>query len=57
LDLTDLHGKLEGIRDALENNENKLVNDEDPAKKMSLVIILDSNSHLTRFESSKPASV
>ena len=48
---------MESIRDALENNDKKLGNDEDSVKKMGLVTILDSNAHLTRFESWKPASV
>jgi hypothetical protein len=48
---------LEGIREALENDDSKLDNDEDPAKKMSLIIALDSNAHLTRFGSSKPDSM
>jgi hypothetical protein len=48
---------LEGIRDALENDDSKLENDEDPVKKMSLIAALDSNAHLTRFESSKPAAM
>jgi hypothetical protein len=48
---------LEGIRDAVESNDEKLDNDEGSVKNMSLVIILDSNAHLTRFESLKSASV
>ena len=44
------------IRDALDSIDNKLDNDEDSVKKMSLVTILDSNAYLTCFESLKPAS-
>jgi hypothetical protein len=48
--------EIESIRHALENDDNKLDNDE-RSVKMSFSYGLGNRAHLTRFESAKSASM